>query len=377
MGENMANSHIRVAHVVGKVVTGGVDAVVMNYYRHIDHEKVQFDFLMDGYNVTPIDNEITQMGGRVYKLEPYESNILKNMRQCYRIFKQGKYSIVHAHLNTLSVFPLFTAWLAGVPIRIVHNHSTAHKGEGKRTIMKELLRPFAKLFANRYAACSQHAGEWLFGKRCYAKGRVKLICNAIDVDKYRYDSDARTKIRREWGLDNKFVVGHCGRFVYQKNHSFLIDIFLEVKRQERDATLLLVGDGELLDDIKTKVERLGLADSVVFTGVRHDVNRFYQAMDVFVLPSFYEGLPVVGVEAQAAGLPCVFSDEMTAETKITSSSQFLTLKDTVDTWAERILHQKNFLRVNMKSTLGDAGFEIVAAAKELSVWYGKIVIEQE
>lgn len=370
MNQKKKDYPIRVAHIVGKVITGGVDAVVMNYYRNIDKSKVQFDLLMDGNNKTPVDEEIKSMGGRVFKLEPYERSMLKNMRQCYRILKDNRYTIVHCHLNTLSVFPLCAAWFAGVKIRIAHNHSTAAKGEGKRTLMKHLLRPFAKLFATHYCACSRYAGEWLFGKSTYASGKVKLIQNAIDISRYSYNAEMRSKMREELNINRKYVVGHVGRFMYQKNHDFLIDIFSKIWEKEAGALLLLVGTGELEPAIREKVKALGLSDAVRFMGVRHDVPNLLQAMDVFVLPSFYEGLPVVGVEAQAAGLPCILSDAMTRETKLTEIAEFVSLSQPAAYWAERAIMRCNgFERRKTDDELKQAGFEIVTAADGLREWY--------
>lgn len=364
---------VRIAHIVGKVVTGGVDAVVMNYYRNIDREKIQFDFFMDGHFKTPVDHEILSMGGRIYKLEPYEKNLLKNLRQCQCIWKENDYQIVHVHLNTLSVFWLAAAFFSKIPMRIIHNHSTAAKGEGKRALMKYLLRPFAKIFATHYAACSRYAGEWMFGKSLVESGKVKIIPNAIEVARYSYNPVVREQMREELGLADKLVIGHVGRFAYQKNHHFLVDIFSALNKQRSDAMLLLIGTGELEQSIREKVRALELEESVRFLGVRHDVPALLQAMDVFVLPSFFEGLPVVGVEAQAAGLPCLLSDAMTAETKLTGMAEFFSLGETAEEWAAKTMQMlAGFERRGMDSELKDAGFDIKVAANELAEWYREV-----
>jgi glycosyltransferase involved in cell wall biosynthesis len=361
---------IRIAQVVGPVVLGGVDTMVMNYYRHIDRSKVQFDFIMDGYEKTPIDDEIRALGGRVYKVEPYAKNIVKSMRQYYRIFRENRYPIVHSHMNTLSVFPLFEAWRAGVPVRIAHSHSTAAKGEGVRTTMKYMLRPFAKIFPTHYCACAEYAGRWLFGDKFFDSGKVRVIKNAIDLERFSFKPQVRTQMREKLGIENKFVVGHVGRFMYQKNHDFLIDIFDEIHKQNPNSILLLIGDGPLKKQIQEKVDKLGLTNSVQFLGLRRDVPDLLQAMDVFVLPSYYEGLPVVGVEAQAAGLPCFFSDAITAETKITDLVSFINLSQTPANWAQKIVCCANdFPRTNMHQEIEKSGFDIQNAAKELEKLY--------
>lgn len=365
---------LRVVHIIGKVEMGGVQAVVMNYYRNIDKTKVQFDFIIDGYNETPIDEEIKSMGGKVYKIEPYEKNIFKNMLQCYKIFKTNKYTIVHCHLNTLSVFPLFVAWICKIKIRICHNHSTAAKGEGKKNLIKYILLPFSKLFATHYCACSELSGRWIFGNKFYNKGKVKLIKNAIDINKYSYNKFVRDKKREQMNLDNKFVIGHVGRFVYQKNHNFLIDIFNEAYKINNNLILILVGDGQLKNQIQYKVKKLGLKDNILFLGNRFDVPELMQAMDLFLLPSFYEGLPVVGVEAQAAGLKCIFSDSITYETKVTNLVEFIGLNKSPKYWANQIIkYSDRYNRENTDIQIKKAGYEIKIAAHNLLLWYKKLL----
>lgn len=363
---------IRVAHIVGKVCLSGVDTIIMEYYRNIDRSKVQFDFIMDGYNETPVDQEIKRLGGQVYKVEPYEQNMLNNIRQCEAIFRDNDYKIVHSHLNTLSVFPLFAAWRAKVPIRIAHNHSTAAKGEGKRTVLKYMLRPFARLFATHYCACSAYAGKWLFGEKFYNSGKVHLIKNAINIDKFAFDEQVRKKVRRKLNIDQKFVVGHVGRFVYQKNHEFLIDIFAEVYKRNKNALLMLVGSGELEQAIKEKVNSLGLSDSVLFLGTRTDVADLMQAMDVFILPSHYEGLGIVAIEAQAAGLKTIVSEAIPEEAKITKLLEYCRLDQLASVWAEKTLvccRNETYERRTQYGELEQAGYDIKGAAKELSEWY--------
>ena len=360
---------LRIAQVVGPVVLGGVDTMVMNYYRNIDRSKIQFDFIMDGYYETPIDDEIKSLGGRVYKVEPYAHNMAKSMRQYYHIFNENQYPIVHSHMNTLSVFPLFEAWRAGVPVRIAHSHSTAAKGEGKKTAMKYMLRPFAKLFPTHYCACSKYAGRWLFGDKLFNSGKVHLIKNAINLDRFSYKPEIREKMRSELGLNGKFVVGHVGRFMYQKNHDFLIDVFKEIHKQNSDSILLLVGDGPLQDQIRQKVNKLGLSDSVSFLGLRQDVPDLLQAMDAFVLPSHYEGFGMVALEAQTAGLPCIISDAVTKEVAVTPSVRFLSLSEPPDVWAEKVLSFSNFQHINEEMLVEKAGFQIVSAANHLLNYY--------
>lgn len=361
---------IRVLQIIGIVCGGGVEAVIMNYYRNIDRNQVQFDFVIDGYDKTYLDDEIKAMGGKVYHVEPYRENIFRYMVQIYKIVRNGPYDIVHSNMNTLSVFSLFPAWLAGAKQRILHNHSTAVKQEGKRSLMKHILRPIAPLFANRYAACSILAGDWMYGKEWMAKGEVKIIRNAIDLKKYAFSQELRKRYRQELGIaDDDFVIGHVGRFMFQKNHRFLLQIFYEISKCKENAKLLLVGDGELRSEIEKKVYDIGIDKKVLFLGLREDVQAIYNAMDMFVLSSWYEGLPVVSVEAQANGLRCVFSTNVTSESKLTGSVEFMDLAAGASNWAMHILQGNNSRNSSAEKEMRLAGFDIETQAQKLVDWY--------
>ena len=366
----MEKESVRVLQIIGIVCGGGVEAVIMNYYRHIDRSKIQFDFVVDGYEKTILDDEIESLGGKVYHVEPYKKNIFRYMSQIYHIVHDNHYDIVHSNMNTLSVFSLFPAWLAGAHQRILHNHSTAVRSEGMRSVMKMILRPFAPLFANCYAACSRLAGNWMYGKKMMECGKVTIINNAVDLEEYAFSQELREKYRQELNIPaDAFVVGHVGRFMYQKNHAFLIDVFREITRQNPKAILMLVGDGELRPEIEQKVASYNLTDKARFLGLRNDVKKLYNCMDVFVLPSWYEGLPVVSVEAQANGLNCFFSNNVTSESDLTKSVKFLSLELGADTWAKQILavlpYRNNSARLEMSAT----GFDIDCAAQNLCSWY--------
>lgn len=366
----MEKEPVRVLQIIGIVCGGGVEAVIMNYYRHIDRSKIQFDFVVDGYEKTILDDEIKSLGGKVYHVEPYKKNIFRYMNQIYHIVRDNHYDIVHSNMNTLSVFSLFPAWLAGAHQRILHNHSTAVRSEGMRSVMKTILRPLAPLFANRYAACSRLAGDWMYGKKMMASGIVTVINNAVDLDEYAFSQELRKKYRRELNIPaDAFVVGHVGRFMYQKNHAFLIDVFREVVRQNPKAILMLIGDGELRHEIEQKVASYNLIDKVRFLGLRKDVKKLYNCMDVFVLPSWYEGLPVVSVEAQSNGLPSVLSDCITKESLLTASASFFSLNSGATEWAIYILNMPNERNGNASEELRKAGFDIKERAAFLEKWY--------
>lgn len=369
MSKEVQKKPIIVAQIMGKWVGGGVESVIMNYYRHLDHSKVQFDFICDEDSTRIPYDEIKKLGGRVFLVPKYQ-NLPKYLKALEKLFKENQYRIVHSNINTLSVFPLYAAKKSGVPIRISHSHSTSNPKEWKRNLIKNILRPFSKRYATDYFACSELAGRYLFGNKAFDQGEVKIIYNAIDIEKFKFDEVARKKLRKELGIkDNTIVIGHVGRFVQQKNHTFLVDVFKEYHKKNPDSKLLLVGSGPLEDEIKKIVERLGLKDSVLFLGQRNDINKLYSAMDIFCLPSLYEGLPVVGIEAQAAGLPCVFSDKISDDIKITDSIKFIKLTDKLKEWSDEVTKIVNSKRPSTKSGKYTKDYNIEKAVTSLEVEY--------
>ena len=375
---NRSDTPLRIAQIIGKWVGGGVETVVMNYYSNLNHDKIRFDFICDSDSVHIPYDEIEKMGGKVILVPPYQK-VFQYYIELRNVLKEGNYTIVHSHINTLSVFALWIAWGVGVPVRIVHSHSTTNKKEKKKNFLKMVLRPFSKIFATDYMCCSKLAGCWQFGNRTYDKGKVYLLNNAIDVEKYQYDEMVRTEMRKELNIgDNTLVIGHIGRFVEQKNHRFLIDIFQELHKKEPDSILLLVGRGPLMEEMKEKVYSLSLTDSVQFLGQRNDADKLYQAFDIFLLPSLYEGLPVSGVEAQTSGLLCVLSDEITEEVKILDSTVFMSLSGSAMEWADQILSlYEQHQRKDTTKEVSDKGFDIKTESIRLENKYLSFYEERE
>lgn len=321
---------IRVAQVMGYMDGGGVEQVVMSYYRHIARPIVQFDFIVcKGSGMVPRD-EIEELGGRVFTVPGYKC-LTSYMAELERLFRQERWSIVHSHVNALSVFPLCAAKRAGVPVRIAHSHSTSGKGELARNAAKWVLRHFSRTYPTDLAACGAYAGEWLFGKGA----DFTVFPNAIELGSFAFDPSVREEVRWELRIpDGALTIGHLGRFATQKNHAFLLRAFAGARERRPDVVLLLAGDGPLLGEAESLAGSLGLGDSVRFLGRRSDANRLYQAFDVFALPSLYEGFCVVGVEAQAAGLPCLFSDAVSREVGLSPDARFLPLDE--EAWADAL-----------------------------------------
>lgn len=361
---------IRIAHIVGKWVGGGVEAVVMNYYRFIDKSKFQFDFICDSDSTNIPYDEIKKLGGKVILIPPYQK-VFEYQKELKKVLKEGNYKIVHSHINSLSVFPLHAAKKAGVPIRIAHSHSTTNKVEWKRNMLKQVLKRFSKVYANRYMCCTEHAGRWLFGDKTFEKDRVYVLNNAIDLEKFAYDKTARKKIRKEIDVDDDTVViGHIGRFMKQKNHEFIIDIFNEYHNINNKSVLMLVGQGPLMDEMKEKVNSLGIKDSVRFLGQRKDANETYQAMDLFLFPSLYEGLGMTVIEAQCSGLPCIASTEVPNIAKVTDLLKFLDLTDDINEW-EKVIEEElqNNKRENKIDEVSKHGYNIKEEVKKLEDKY--------
>jgi glycosyltransferase involved in cell wall biosynthesis len=364
------DSPIRITQIIGKWLGGGVESVVMNYYRHIDRSKIQFDFICDEDSTNIPYDEINSLGGKVILIPPYQK-VIKYHNELKKVLKDGNYKIVHSHINTLSVFSLWAAKSAGVPVRIAHSHSTTNKKEKKKNLMKQVLKHFSKVFATDYMCCSELAGRWLFGDKEYDRGNVYLLNNAIDLDKFKYDENIRKEKRKELNIsDDTLVIGHVGRFVEQKNHRFLIDIFNEVHKERKNSILLLAGQGPLVEEIHEKVNELGLNESVRFLGQRKDIDKLYQAMDLFLFPSLYEGLGMVAVEAQVSGLPCVVSTEIPEIAKVTEKITFVNLENKIETWTEIIFkYIKNINRKNINFTDGIKKYDIIKEATKLEKKY--------
>lgn len=331
---------LKVAQMIGSVFEGGVEACVMNYYNAIDTSKVEFDFFVDRASKIIDQERIEALGGKVI-VTPHYTHIFKYLKFVRRQFKENNYDIVHAEMTTLNFIPLLIAKSVGIKVRISHGHSTSNEKEKAKNIIKKLLRPISKCGANHYFACSEKAGRWLYGDKFFDSGNVTIINNAIDLQKFKFSANKRREMREKLEIDsNAFVVGHIGRFCAQKNHEFLLSVFSSLLKIEPNSFLVLVGEGEDFERIKELASSMGISERILFMGSRKNPQDFYNVMDVFVLPSLYEGLPIVAIEAQTNGLPCFFSTEVTKEAGILDSTVFLPLEESPGEWADKIVRVK-------------------------------------
>lgn len=358
---------IRVLQVVTHMERGGLESMIMNYYRHIDREKVQFDFLVHRQERAAFDDEIESLGGRIYRLPrlvPWSKSYLSALNHFWD--EHPEYKIIHVHQDCLSSVILKAAAQHNVPVRIAHSHN-ANQDRNLKYPIKLWYRRSIPQYATNLFACGKDAGDWMFSGAPY-----QIINNAIDVAAYSYDPEKRIEMRQKLGLENELIVGHVGRFNPQKNHPLLLDIFAALLKKEPNAVLLLAGCGEDMPKIQAKAQALGVAEHVRFLGVRSDVADLMQAMDVFVFPSLYEGLPVTMVEAQAAGLPCIISDKVPPECILTEGLvDVMPLSASPETWAEKILAKRAIPRTDRRAEIVAHGFDITTEAVKLQEFYLK------
>ncbi len=353
---------IRVAQIIGNVFEGGVESCIMNYFTNIDTSRISFDFFVERDSKVIDKAKIESLGGRVV-IVPHYTHFFKYMSEMKRLLKEGNYDICHANMTTLNVFPLWCAKKAGIRVRIAHGHSTNSKQEKLRSFFKTVLKPFSTCFATELFACGEKAGNWLYG----SKHDFKIINNAVDLSRFKFNPEKREEIRSLLDVSDKFVIGHVGRFCPQKNQEFLINVFFRVKSENSNAILLLVGEGPDFVKIKDYVKSKGLEKDVVFVGSCNNPQDYYQAMDCFVLPSLYEGLPVVAQEAQTNGLRCLFSDQITREIRYLETTEFLSLEE--DKWVKALLYPSSENREIGYTIMSKTKYNITTEAGKLLSYY--------
>ena len=375
--ESMEQVHVLVLDTV--MDRGGAEAMIMNYMRNINRDIIKFDFLTNRDYRAAYEDEIESLGGKVYHMCPmYPGKFHRYKKEVREFLKEHpEYKIIHSNLEERSYLPLKVAKKMGVPVRISHSHNRP-LGINPKLIVRYYFRFMLKFYNTHMFACGEEAGDWLYGKK--NRDNVTIMNNAVDANQYRYNPKVSKEMKKQLGIEGKKVIGHVGRFFPQKNHGFLIDIFNEIHKKDKDTVLLLVGGGELDDalknQIKEKVRNLGLEDAVQFLGVREDVDRIVQTFDVFLLPSLFEGLPVTMVEAQAAGLPCVISDKVPIQCDLTGNVWVVPLEESPEKWADVVLDKvNNFEKRDTYQQIADAGFDIKSQAKWLEEFYVKALEE--
>ena len=329
---------IRVLQVLGSTTLGGAESRVMDLYRHMDRNRIQFDFLVTRGHTGHFDSEIESLGGHVYTVSPYRiynhKQYVTEVRQFFN--EHSDYKAVHGHMTSTASIYLPIAKETGVPLTIAHARS-AGVDSGIKGKLTNLLRKSLPEKCDKMIACSDLAAVSVFGEHNYVDGKVKIMPNAIETTDYAMNTAERARIRKEYGIEDRFVVGHTGRFHEAKNHRFIVEVFLSFLNYREDAVLMLVGDGPLREGIEAYVKEFPkLTDRVIFTGNQTPVHPYYQAFDTLLFPSIYEGMPGTVIEAQASGLKCLVSDSVTRLCKATELVEFESLNKSADKWAEKL-----------------------------------------
>lgn len=333
------NVKIKVAQVIGKGNNGGVESMIINLYKFIDRDKIQFDFFLENECVTINKENVKALGGNFYIIPSYK-HPLRYMKVLTKLFKDNKYDIVHSNMNTLSFFTLRAAKKAGINLRIAHSHSTSNKKEKMRNLIKNILKHFSKIYSTDYLACGELAGKWLFGEKTYNNGKVLVVNNGVDYDRFKFNSLLRSEGRKFLDLNDEFVVGSVGRMVEQKNQLFLIDVFSLIHKKIPNSKFVLLGSGPLESELRKKVHSVSLDNNVIFILNTDKPELFYNSFDVFLLPSLYEGLPVSAIEAQVNGLTCLVSNTISEDVAISSKTKLLPIDDP-DLWCDIVVRYFN------------------------------------
>jgi len=364
---------MRVLQVFGSLNTGGAETLVMNLYRNIDRNKIQFDFIVHTKEIGFYEKEIIALGGKIYRIPKYNViNHFKYKRAWNNFFIEHKeYKIVHSHIRSTASIILKIAKKHGLKT-ISHSHNTSN-GKGIKSIIKKLLQYKIRKISDYFMGCSYEANKWLFGSKIANSSNCYVLNNGIDTTKFYFDIQKRIKTRESLGIKDELVIGHVGRFCYQKNHEYLIKIFSCIKQKNENAKLLLIGSGELETKIKEDISKLNLDKNVIILNNRKDIDELMCAMDCFVFPSRYEGLGIVVVEAQATGLPCFISDTIPKNVIITPLVETLSISEDPIVWANIIMNQEKKVREDYSNVIIENDYDIKESTKFLFNFYKNIV----
>lgn len=362
----------KVLMIAGQMNVGGLENMVMNFIRYGDRTNIHFDFMVNYDGEQFYNDEIRSYGGNIYvmpRLKP--KNIIKYPAALIKFFRahKGEYDVVHGNLTSVGVFYLpISKWFGKVKKRVIHAHYTSTEKNHYEKLEKLMLFPL-RFLSDYYFACSDMAGEFCFGKKILSKKNYRMIHNGVDCDRFDFNPKVREETRKELGIKDEFVLLNVGRLEEQKNHRYLLEIASEMKKRGKAVKVLIAGEGALRPELEEIINRENLGDSVVLLGLRNDIDRLMQAADAFILTSLFEGLPVAGIEAQAAGLPCILADTITRELDITNKTQFVSLKNGIENWLEAVSNAMNCERKSTADIIRSKGYDIKAEAEWLSEFY--------
>ena len=356
----------RVLCIIGNMNTGGAETFLMKLYRCMDKTIYQMDFCLQVEGECYYENEIKAFGGRIYRIPPKSDNIKGFKCGLSKIIKENNYKyVLRITSNAMGFWDLKIAKEAGAKVCIARSSNSSDGGGIKKALAHRLGQLLYGKYVDVRVAPSDLSAKYTFGNRAYTDGKVRILHNAVDVDAYKYSQIDRIAIREEFNIDqNALLIGHIGRFMKQKNHRFLLEIFKAIMSKKSDSKLILIGNGIMEGQVKQWCAELGVNKNVIFTGVRSDVSRLLSAMDVFVFPSLYEGMPNTVIEAQANGLPCVISDTITKEADITGLIRYMSLERSAEEWAAAVDEQMSMGRKDTRQAFIDAKYDINEVVKE-------------
>ena len=364
---------IRILHVLGRTNLGGAESRIMELYRSIDKEKVQFDFLVHATTEGYYTPEIEALGGKVYCVPRfYGLNILKYKKALKKFFKEHHdYAMIQGHMTTTASIYLPISKKAGIPVTIAHARNAGVDGGTMKLLLTKYLRKALASKADRCFTCSREAAIDVFGEESVKSGKVWTVPNAINAERFKYNAKVREEVRQQLGINDRYVIGHIGRLDTQKNHMYMLDIFKEITQRDASAVLILIGSGNLEEQIKEKIARLELTDKVMLLGNLLDVERYYQAFDYFLFPSLFEGLPGTVLEAQAAGLHCLISDRITREVALTPLVTYMSIDESASKWADEICRNREaaLIREDTIDIIREKGFDVTKQADMMADFY--------
>ena len=369
------NPKIKIVQFVTRLEFGGVEAMLINYTTHFKNPE-QFDFhiITQDINNPNCIRQFEEAGYTVHIVTHKRKSIARNVKEVYQVMKQEYFDIAHGHMTLTNFYVLFIAKMLGVRVRICHAHSAFREDALKAKLVFPVLKWLNRIVANVWMACGYNAGVFLYGKEAMETKKVYMLRNAIDLQRFKKDNMIRKMIREKYALGNDLCIGHIGRFSPPKNHFFVLAIFDAIRKIAPETKFLLVGDGELREKIFAKIKELKLEDSVVLTGNVTNTNELYQAMDVFILPSLYEGLPVVSIEAQATDLPCLISENVDHRCALTPNVHFFSIEKSADEWAKEILkYAVKLCDSTGIEVLTQAGYNIETEAQKLEEFYKNLM----
>jgi len=351
---------------------GGIEVFLYNLFQKIDKERFQFHFITSVAEPA-FEKEIKESGGIIYHI-PSSNHFFQYMDGIKRILKTEKFDIIHINKNSAcNIIPFYLAKKYGCQAILAHAHNTSPSTGRLTRLLHHMNKKYLLHCMDRGVACSTVAAQWLYGKRYCTENQVTILKNGVDTTKFSFEPMQRSIVRKKLNLDDKLVIGHVGRFMKQKNHKFLIEVFYELLKKEKNAVLMLIGDGELKDKCIQQSRTLGIEENILFLGKRTDISDLMLAMDIFAMPSLYEGLPVAGVEAQTSGLPLIVSDSVSKELKIADAVTYVSLDESKNKWADKILENVGTVdRTNAFIKMREAGYDMTNTSEILSKMYLKM-----